>query len=380
MSRKTIKYIGFYDFSNSSSMRVCSLAATNKMDYIASSLVKAGYKVQFISPSWTANCKGWYKKRTSDIANGITLTVGPTFGANDWIMRKFRIGWSWLWLFCYLVCNVKRGEKVLAYHSLMMDFPLYCAKLIKRFKLVLEVEEIYGKVWGNKNILNIMETKLINSADDYILVSDLLAKTLKITKYVRLYGGYPQIAGETTCYNQNGHVNIVYAGSIDTTKGGASNIVKAAKYLNKNYIIHILGFGNKEQIRELEQQIVRINNNLKREACLYHGIKTGRELTKFLHLCQIGVNSQVIGDYMNTAFPSKVLTYLSHNLKVVSTPVKSILQSTLSDMINFADSDTPEAIAKAIMAIAFNKPYDSTKRIKELDEQFVIDIKTMLEE
>lgn len=191
MSRKTIKYIGFYDFSNSSSKRVCSLAATNKMDYIASSLVKAGYKVQFISSSWTANCKGWYKKRTSDIADGITLTVGPIFGANDWIMRKFRIGWSWLWLFCYLVCNVKRGEKVLAYHSLMMDFPLYCAKLIKRFKLILEVEEIYSAVSSINSSFIHLEHKLLMTADAYLYSTELFAKRVNNSKpNAIIYGVY----------------------------------------------------------------------------------------------------------------------------------------------------------------------------------------------
>lgn len=58
-------------------------------------------------------------------------------------MKIMRIIWSWTWLFFYLVFNVKRGEKIIAYHSLMIDFPLYCAKRIKGFKLILEIEEEY---------------------------------------------------------------------------------------------------------------------------------------------------------------------------------------------------------------------------------------------
>lgn len=113
------------------------------MDYISSSIVKAGYNVQIISPSWTANTEGWYDKRTSDLRDGITLTLGSTFGARIKIMKLFRIAWSWIWLFFYLVINVKRGEKIIVYHSLMIDFPIYFAKLLKGFKLILEIEEEY---------------------------------------------------------------------------------------------------------------------------------------------------------------------------------------------------------------------------------------------
>ena len=61
---KTIKYIGFYDTDDHiNENRNTFLAATNKMDYIASAIVKAGYSVDIISPSWSGNAKGYYKRR-----------------------------------------------------------------------------------------------------------------------------------------------------------------------------------------------------------------------------------------------------------------------------------------------------------------------------
>jgi hypothetical protein len=84
LRENSVKYIGFYDSSAYiEENRNSFLSATNKMDYIADSIVRAGYKVQIISPSWTANNKGYYCGRTNYIANDVTLTCGPTFGANN---------------------------------------------------------------------------------------------------------------------------------------------------------------------------------------------------------------------------------------------------------------------------------------------------------
>lgn len=381
MNRKTLKYVGFYDFSDSRNRgRNCCLAATNKMDYVCSAIVRAGYNVQIISPSWIGERgNGKYEKQqTVKVDDDISVTFCPSWRTSNKIAGYIKIIFSLNWLFLYLLFKARKNEKILVYHTSWLSIPIRMVNLFKRFKLVLEVEEIYGKVWKNKKLLNMMENGLIPSADYYILVSDLLAKILGISQSIILYGGYVYIDKKANDTNKNGHINIVYAGSIDTTRNAAFNIVETVKYLNNNYIVNILGFGGEEQIQKLKQQILDMNNTLKREACLYHGIKPEREFTKFLHSCQIGVNSQMVGDYFNTAFPSKILTYLSHNLIVVSTPIKSVVESALSDMINFADSDSPEDIAKAIMAVDINHPYDSMARIKELDEKFVDDIGKLL--
>lgn len=170
-----VRYIGFYDNSEfAKEKRYISLAAVNKMDYISSSIVKAGYNVQIISPSWTANTEGWYDKRTSDLRDGITLTLGSTFGARIKIMKLFRIAWSWIWLFFYLVINVKRGEKIIVYHSLMIDFPIYFAKLLKGFKLILEIEEEYCVVIKQPVLFEWLEKKMISYADYHLLSTDLM--------------------------------------------------------------------------------------------------------------------------------------------------------------------------------------------------------------
>jgi glycosyltransferase involved in cell wall biosynthesis len=382
MSQKgTVKYIGFYDSSHFlEERRNYNLAATNKMDYIASSIVKAGYNVHFISPSWSANGKGWYKKRTTDIGDGIRLTVGPTFGARNWLTRKLRIGWSWLWLFLYLVLNTNRGEKVIAYHALMMDFPLLCAKFVKRFELILEVEEEYCVVIKQPSFFEWLEKKIIKCADYHILSTDLMAEAYAYMnkRNIVIYGNYAIHDVKKRGIRKDA-VLIVYAGIIDSVKAGAFNAIKVAKYLDSRYRIHIIGFGNADDIQHLTEKIGE-SNIINACKIKYDGKKEGKDYINYLSQFDIGLSTQVAsGEYLKFSFPSKILSYMGVGLRVVTSRIDCVERSKISDFMVYYDEDEPMAIAKAIMAINCDTPSNARERLLELDKQFVLDIKALLE-
>lgn len=380
--RKEIKYIGLYDLPDAKGGRVSALSLINKMDYIADAVNQAGYDVHIVSPSWSS---GNGEKVTAQKGGTIQLhphkkvTFCPTFSTRNKIIGYLKIIYSLIWLFFWLVKNVKRNEKILLYHVQWLSLPIRWAKKIKGFNLILEVEEFYGKVWKNKNILNKWEQKLIDSADSYIAVSDVLAEILGSKAKAVLYGNYTvPVSNNTNFVNEGDKIHIVYAGSIDDTKGGALNAARCAELFPENYIVHILGTGNKKQIDKLNKVIDFVNNIQKREACIYHGVLIGKDYDDFLFKCQIALNPQKEGDYMNTAFPSKVISYLSHNLRVVSTRIESIEKSKLSHLITFAEDDQPSSIAKAVMAIDFQSTYNSASEIQKLNNEFVVNIKKIL--
>src|SRR5699024_3951273 len=148
MERKTIKYIGFYDTAVSQTDRVCNLAATNKMNYIADTLVEAGYKVQFISPSWMGDQTkvSFEMQKTVNIGKHKYVTYCPSWKTRSKIMRNIKILSALIWLFIYLLLTTKKNEKVIAYHVQWISLPVRMAKSIRKFDLVLEVEEIYSDV------------------------------------------------------------------------------------------------------------------------------------------------------------------------------------------------------------------------------------------
>ena len=65
-------------------------------------------------------------------------------------------------------------------------------------------------------------------------------------------------------------------------------------------------------------------------------------------------------------------------MRVVSVRIKALEKSSIGDLLYFYDEQTPEAIAAAVRNIDFSQPYDSRKRIKELDKEFTEKIGEML--
>ncbi|MBV7508972.1 glycosyltransferase [Bacillus sp. sid0103] len=380
MPNSTIKYIGFYDSDTyAEENRNSFLAATNKMDYICQAIVASGSNVEIISPSWTTNKKGFYQKRSSTIGDGVTLTCGPTFGANRRILRYLRILLSWIWLFGYLVKNTNSKETIIAYHSMMIINPIMLAKKIKKFKLILEVEEIYQDVKEHSQLMQKNEYSFFQIADSFIFPTELLNE--KINKAYKphtiIYGTY-KVEQERKSKFNDGRIHCVYAGTFDPRKGG-SIAATVAPYLSKNYHIHIIGFGSEEETSSIKKLISEI---AKTSDCTitYDGLLKGEEYIRFLQSCHIGLSTQISdAKYNNTSFPSKILSYMANGLRVVSVRIKAIEISAIGDIINFYEEQTPKAIAEAIMSIDINKLYDSKKLIKKLDEKFVHSLKKMLE-
>ncbi len=376
---KEIKYIGFYDLPDIHQKRVSTIAAINKMDYICNAINQAGYSVHIISPSWFKddNDKIGYKpKKTFQLNTRKRITFCPSFSTKSKWSRNLKIIFTLSWLFLWLVLHVRRHEKILVYHVQWLSLPIRWAKKIKGFKLVLEVEEIYGQVWQNKNILNNWERKLIKDSDYFIAVSDVLAKILGDRVKAIVYGNYTISDSENTHLNQN-LINIIYAGSIDYTKGGAYNAVRCAAFLPDHYIVHICGPGSESDTKDLLQHISVVNEIAGKERCKYHGVLTENEISNLLLSCQIAINPQKSGANMLTLFPSKIIKYLSYNLRVISTRIPSIENSAVSELIYFTEDDRPETFARLIQSVDLNLNYNSKSLIMNLDEDFVDQIKNL---
>ncbi len=380
MNTQTIKYIGFYDTkSYEHENRYSCLAATNKMDYIAKAIVASGKKVEIISPSWTESKQGYYPKRIVDLSNNISLTCCLTFGSRIKILRGMRVLWSWIWLFWYLIKNIKKNESVIVYHSMIIMRPIMLAKKIKKFKLVLEVEEIYQDVVEFPERTKRDEYKFFKMADKYIFPTELLNKKLNIVNkpYTIIYGTY-QVEEEQKLKFDDNKVHVVYAGTFDPRKGGGI-AAAVAECLPQNYHVHIIGFGSSENKKLLLDKIEQVSK-VSDATLTYNGLLKGTEYIEFLQKCDIGLSTQIPNATFNeTSFPSKILSYMANGLRVVSVRIKSIETSAIGNAVYYYDEQSPKAIADSIMAIDINDPYDSIELIKKLDKEFVYNIKKLLE-
>lgn len=372
-----MKYIGFYDVDIKK--RNVSMAAVNKMNYICTALGKAGFHTDLISCAMIAN----ENSKAEDILLNETTTLHffKTVRKSKFkLLRIFQNIRMNVVLFFFLLSKTKRDETILVYHSMNLMRMLYWAKKIKKFHLILEVEEIYNDVAEKSKASRKMEEKFIACADSYIFPTELLNRKLNTQNkpYCLIHGTY-QVEKEYGEKFEDDKIHIVYAGTFDPRKGGAIAAVKAGEFLSKKYHIHILGFGSEAE-KECMQQIVEETNAKAKAMVTYDGLLTGEEYIRFLQKCQIGLSTQNPQAAFNaTSFPSKILSYMANGLRVVSIRIPAIEGSAIGDDLYYYDEQTPEKIAEAICRIDMNDGYNGREKIQILDKKFVYELKTMLE-
>lgn len=375
-----IKYIGYYDTPDSDSE--IYLAGVSKMDYIIMALEVNGFQVDVFSPVISrSNRLGYKKAQVKNIHFNSFLFVGPSFSGIPYLFKKMNYLFGQFWLFVKLLCVLKRNEKIIVYHSVISIPFLILLFYIKRIKIILELEEVFHFLNPSNNLKSKMEDMFIANASGYIL-SNYYIKTkvnFGVKQICVAHGNYSKCKLIKIDHFFMNKINIIFAGMIEHVRNGAFNSVEISKYLNKNYVVHILGYSdNYEIIDELLGCINKINLELGYIACIYHGRKRGNEYDAFLNSCQIALNPQYSSDFMDYAFPSKILSYLTHNLRVVSTKLNSLLDSDVSDYIIFSETDLPQDFAKLILDINTDIECDNITFIESLDIKFQLSLNKML--
>ncbi len=341
------------------------------MDYVISSLNEIGYGVDIISPSWLISTEKTFFKRgeTISLANN-NYIYSPSFNTKYKILNYLTIVLSWLWLFFYLLVKIRKNEKIIVYHSLWLSIPLYYVKKLKNLTIILEIEEIYSEIWTFPKLLTMFEDRIINNSEYYIIASDILKDKLSEKKEkIVLYGDYRvnKRIQNYSCIDKK-YINLVYAGGIETVRKGAFKSIDILEYLPNNYYLNIIGFGEDEDIKCLKEciELSPFKNRIK-----FHGEKKGEDFLTFLNTCDVGLNPQVTGDYMDTAFPSKILTYLGAGLNIISSKVDSIYCSKLKNEIFFYEN------IKEVENFELVKIEESL--IRNLHKQFVHELLELLQ-
>jgi hypothetical protein len=373
MSKK-IKYIAFYNLEELKQNRASAPSAIDKINYIINSLNKLEYNVDLYSPSWIVGKGFSFEKKI--IKNNNVFNFAPTLGSANKITTYLSILISWIWVLKIILLNTKKNETIIVYHSPWLSLPILIAKRIKKIKVILEIEEIYQDVENFSSFLNKQELKIIDKANAYILSTEQLIKRIKNEKpHIVLYGNYKIYEKKQENKFRDDKIHLLYAGIIDKHKAGAFNAIEAAAFLDNRFVLHVLGFGDVEDLQNRIQEINKVSN------CLisYEGLKTGVEYIDFCQKCHLGLSTQnTQGDYVNTSFPSKILSYLGMGLRVLSSDIKCVSESKIGKLMFYYSEDNPQEIAKKINSIDFTSEYNSIELLKNLDKEFVLKLNAIL--
>lgn len=370
MKHKVVKYIAYFDKQDSDVERNYVTSASNKIEYIAKTIASNNVDVEIISVSEVTEHKfKVYPFEKKQIADGITLSLPLSWGGSNWILKKIKKIWHLAILFFYLMCNCNKRDTVITYHSLGYFDIIRWAKKICGFNLVLEVEEIYSDVSPMSNYWRNLEFKMFDIADAFILSNDLLDG--KINKYrkpsIVIYGTYKVEQKLVEKFNDC-KIHAIYAGTFDANKGGAQIAIQAAEYLPENYHIHICGFGT-DQDTENIRRMIKYEQERSKATITYDGLKKGIEFIEFLQSCHIGLSTQKPdGEYNDTSFPSKVLTYMSNGLAVVTIRIPVLEKSTIADVLTFYETPNGKALADAIKHCNYQQ--SSSELLNKLDKSF----------
>lgn len=368
MNRKSIKYISFFDTQDSQVKRNYVTSAANKIEYIAKTIASLGKNVEIISMSQVQEDRfRLYPSERKKLVEGVFVNLPFSWGGNQRLIRELKIVWHLVFMLLYLIFNCRKSDTVIVYHSLGYFDVIRWAKKICKFKLILEVEEIYSDVSQMSPYWRNLEFKMFGIADAFILSNDLLNDKInrKYKPSVVIYGTY-QVELQRVDKFKDGKIHVVYAGTFDPNKGGVQSAISAVEFLPANYHMHICGFGSEKVVQQIKDQINLIQNRSK-AIVTYDGLKKGEDFIEFLQKCHIGLSTQrPEGKYNDTSFPSKILTYMANGLSVVCIRIPVIEKSTIADAITIYNIPNGLYLSEAIINTTL---IDNREIVKRLDEQ-----------
>lgn len=374
----TIHYLTYCSYESDANLDV-SPAAQQKASYLTRLIDLTGENYRIINLAESNKKIGLNHKIEKEVGERGTYVRWMTFGKPCRLFSKIHYYFRKVQLERYLN-KLDCTDVVIAYHSLSTCDIYTKTSQKRRFKLILELEEVYQDVVSCGKYKAVLEKKCIASADGYILATESLAKQIPEEKpYIVINGTYRSEWPRNVSFGDN-KIHCIYAGTFDPTKGGAAAAAAAAEFLPEKYHVHILGFGTEEQKKQLQELIALVQKKTKC-TLTYDGLKSGEEYIQFLQKCHIGLCTQIPdAKYTETSFPSKVLVYLANGLRVLSVRIPAVEQSSVGDMLYYYDEQKPEKIAEAIQSIDINLPYDSRERLEMLDIKVTKDIQKLLKE
>ena len=370
-----IYYVGYYDIpQNGKYIRSISPAAVRKMDYVIHALCALGEDVTVVSPAITASqdVNTGLHSYTETIGENCQLVCAPMLPIRHAKLQSINARFARLWLKHYLSRHVQKTDVVIVYHVPALAPAIMASQKKKGYKFILELEEIYAKVWKMSRADRKHEQDLISMSDgNAIVVSEALKEKLGFDHAVVSYGSYKSYEGSIHRTSKaDDSIQLVFSGGIEQTRGGAFIALDVIRKLPARYSLTISGsvdVGSKDKFLSLIQEI----NVEKGFPCVkYVGLLPQEQFDDLLLNADIALNLQREGEYGGFLFPSKILTYLAYELPVVTTPGESICKSTLSDKLFITPDYQIDTIIQMIEGMDLSMPHNYRQTLQRMDADF----------
>ncbi len=376
-------------------------ASTNKMRYIISKLT-AHYNVRVVSPGFS-RLSGIHKMERVQKDNYEILYLKNRSTGLDYInMRDVLHSLSYLKE--YIKCELKRDSKIIIYsipwQTITVMNALKKRKDIPIRNIIIEIEELYGQGKEidiiKKFLYNYIETNIFTKANKFIFINDAVKKHVgKSNPQAQgpiCYGEYRIISQQHENLKE-GHVRLLYSGSIDYERG-IMNFLDALvtysdKYPQKKKILFdICGYFHGKNGETTKKAFYKAIDVLSEKGIrvIFHGLLPEEGLNERIKESDICVSPQLLDSLFGKySFPSKILKYLTYGKIVFASNIEAINNSSIKDHLFLYDSDFPAEIADRLHELLANLDYIQTQNsdqlidfLKEKDRDFEIELLELL--
>lgn len=266
----------------------------------------------------------------------------------NWDLPKLRIPFSWLMYAIHVARHIRRGDVLMMDNfELIYVLAAWLCRLLYGSRILLDYED--GKHLTDRSWARLMSgpaevfgKPLIHGA---VLAHSALGERLaeKIPK-ITVPGFYKPTAARIPSDRQ-GPVRFVYAGSLDKPRG-IDLLIGALPHLpSQGWQLDITGAGPlQDSVRQLANSPRFLGK------VFFHGVLPAQKHAALLAACDVGLNLQLSSDPISSVtFPSKIFSYFSAGLEVISTKASQV-KTVLSEACIYLEDESPNALA-SLMAL-----------------------------
>jgi len=167
-----IHYVAYY--STKDSDRIANYAGEDKVDYICESLIALGYDVRIVSNAKSR--KKFLPTENIELDTGAHLRIFASLPYINVLIHAFDVLWGYLQLIAYILFNVKNEDTVIVYHSLGYRNVFSLIRKFKKFRYVLEVEELFQYIDASKSSFKKNEDIVFKVPDGFMFSNEILAQ------------------------------------------------------------------------------------------------------------------------------------------------------------------------------------------------------------
>ncbi len=276
-----------------------------------------------------------------------TFSTHRQFFCANWDAPKVRIPLGWLFYAVQAVRRIRSGDLVLIdNYEFIYVVAAHAVRLFRRVDFILEYEDGKHAIdtsWhaGLSGLAEKMGRRLVRAA---ILAHPALGRRLPSNVPTMLVPGFVVRANPPSGRSPaNGDVQLLYSGSLDRTRGVDLLLAALPLLPEAGWHLHLTGAGPlKKEAAALAAEPRWLGR------VTFHGTLPQAEYSALIGRCHVGLNCQRRSDPISdVTFPSKIFSYLSAGLLVLSSRASDV-PVVCGDACIYYDAETPEALAEAV--------------------------------